>query len=111
MVEDDYKEGGHIVSCRGNPIDSMDTESNISPKTSPYKMKPEYEIQPTENLSEEGTIVKAIPSDYGLFAWMKKLSVETEGIQRVTDADRQYNTTHVWNAATFWYDSLLMRTP
>ena len=44
-------------------------------------------------------------------AWLKKLSVETGGIQRVTDAERADNTTKVWNACTFWYVffSLLMK--
>jgi hypothetical protein len=37
----------------------------------------------------------------GFKAWMKKLSVETGGIQRVTDEDRQTNTSKVWNACTF----------
>jgi hypothetical protein len=38
----------------------------------------------------------------GLKAWAKKLSVETGGIERVTDEERLSNTTHVWNACTFW---------
>jgi hypothetical protein len=45
---------------------------------------------------EEGTIRR------GFRAWAKKLSVETGGIQRVTDEERLSNTTHVWNACTFW---------
>jgi hypothetical protein len=38
----------------------------------------------------------------GLHAWAKALSVESGGIQRVTDEERQNNTTKVWNACTFW---------
>ena len=38
----------------------------------------------------------------GFRAWAKKLSVETKGIERVTDEERLSNTTHVWNACTFW---------
>jgi hypothetical protein len=38
----------------------------------------------------------------GFRTWAKKLSVESGGIQRVTDEERQSNTTHVWNACTFW---------
>lgn len=38
----------------------------------------------------------------GFRAWAKNLSVETGGIQRVTDEERQTNTTKVWNACTFW---------
>jgi hypothetical protein len=45
---------------------------------------------------EKGTIPN------GLRAWVEKLSVESGGIQRVTDEERQNNTTHVWNACTFW---------
>ena len=43
----------------------------------------------------------------GLKAWAKKLSVETGGIERVTDEERLSNTTHVWNACTFWYGRLI----
>ena len=34
--------------------------------------------------------------------WLKKLSVETGGIQRVTNEDRAKNPSKVWNACTFW---------
>ncbi|KAJ4287341.1 hypothetical protein N0V90_012739 [Kalmusia sp. IMI 367209] len=34
--------------------------------------------------------------------WLKKLSVETGGIERVSDEDRANNTSKVWNACTFW---------
>jgi len=36
--------------------------------------------------------------------WSKNalLSVETRGIERVTDEERQQNTTKIWNACTFW---------
>lgn len=32
----------------------------------------------------------------------KKLSIETGGIQRVTEEECEHNATHVWNACTFW---------
>jgi hypothetical protein len=40
-----------------------------------------------------------------LTSWGKNilLSVETRGIERVTEEERQQNTTKVWNACTFWY--------
>lgn len=38
----------------------------------------------------------------GIRAWLKKLSVETGGIQRVTDEERLQNPSKVWNACTFW---------
>ena len=37
-----------------------------------------------------------------LHAWAFSLSVETGGIERVTDEDRSHKTTPVWNACTFW---------
>jgi hypothetical protein len=49
--------------------------------------------------------------------WLRTLSVETGGIERVTDEDRAKNTSKVWNACTFWWvnrptaadDSLLFK--
>jgi len=38
----------------------------------------------------------------GLKYWVKRLAVETGGIERVTDEDRAQNTSKVWNACTFW---------
>lgn len=37
-------------------------------------------------------------------SWGKSLltTVETRGIQRVTDEERRSNTTSVWHACTFW---------
>lgn len=67
------------------------------------KMKPSSDTLPAVDVSEMGTMTKPSLSKYGFFAWAKKLSIETEGIRRVTDEDRKHNTTHVWNAATFWY--------
>ena len=38
-------------------------------------------------------------------AWIyRALSIETGGIERITDDDRQHNTTRFWNATTFWYE-------
>jgi hypothetical protein len=36
-----------------------------------------------------------------------RFDIEEGGIERVTDEDRQQNTTKSWNAATFWYVALL----
>jgi len=33
-----------------------------------------------------------------------RFDMEEGGIERVTDDQRQQNTTKFWNAATFWYD-------
>lgn len=38
----------------------------------------------------------------GIQYWIKRLAVETGGIERVTDEDRAQNTSKVWNACTFW---------
>lgn len=35
----------------------------------------------------------------------RRLSIEEGGIERVTDEERQENTTKFWNATTFWYFS------
>lgn len=36
-------------------------------------------------------------------SWIQsKLRVELKGIERVTDEERQHNTTKFWNACTFW---------
>jgi hypothetical protein len=39
-----------------------------------------------------------------LHGWVRYVlfSIETRGIQRVTEEERQQNTTKVWNACTFW---------
>lgn len=47
----------------------------------------------------------------GVHAWAKALSVESGGIQRVTDEERQSKTTKVWNACTFWYVSVATERP
>jgi len=52
---------------------------------------------------EAGSIDKKNEAPTSRFSqWGKLLSVETGGIQRVTDEERQHNTTKVWNACTFW---------
>ena len=59
---------------------------------------------PTEKSTDE-IDAQSIEKGYvatGFRAWAKNLSVETGGIQRVTDEERQTNTTKVWNACTFW---------
>jgi len=48
---------------------------------------------------EEGVLTTG-----GFKGWVRRalLTVETRGIQRVTDEERQHNPTKVWNACTFW---------
>lgn len=74
--------------------------------TSDCKMDSKLEIAAASNRTdvEEGSIEKSISSP-SIHGWGKSrfCAVETTGIQRVTDADREQNTTHVWNACTFWY--------
>ena len=38
----------------------------------------------------------------GFQRWLNKLSVETGGIERITDEVRAKNSSKVWNACTFW---------
>jgi hypothetical protein len=52
--------------------------------------------------AELGSVEKLGLREPGIRAWAKLLSVETGGIQRVTEEERKENTTHVWNACTFW---------
>jgi hypothetical protein len=55
---------------------------------------------------EAGSIDEKVQSKASKsLGWVQNvlLSVETSGIQRVTDEERQHNTTKVWNACTFWY--------
>ena len=47
----------------------------------------------------------------GLKYWVKKLAVETGGIERVTDEERAKNTSKVWNACTFWSAPSLLTSP
>jgi hypothetical protein len=72
----------------------MDSKKDFPPTT-----QSSYEV-------EEGFIQKYETVQGGRFAglreWAKKISLETGGIQRVTDEERQHNTTKVWNACTFW---------
>ena len=49
-----------------------------------------------------GGIIEKASSNYSFRSWLKKLSVETGGIQRVTDEERRENSSKVWNACTFW---------
>ena len=81
----------------------MDRPTSISSTTLSDKMKPSSDALPAVDVSELGTVTEPKTSRHGFLAWAKKLSIETEGIRRVTDEDRKHNTTHVWNAATFWY--------
>lgn len=58
-------------------------------------------ISTAENPQKE---VSAFDPDKEEPSWMQILSIETGGIQRVTDEERQVNPTKWWNACTFWYD-------
>jgi hypothetical protein len=61
---------------------------------------------PTNDDIHVGSIEK--PSGTSAFKlWLKKLSVETGGIERVTDEERANNPSKVWNACTFWSVSLV----
>jgi hypothetical protein len=42
-------------------------------------------------------------NDGKLANWLKILSIETGGIERVTDEELAKNTSKVWHACTFWY--------
>lgn len=58
----------------------------------------EAEQGDTMNISAQSSTSRVV-------RWAKTLSVETGGIQRVTEEERRQlgSMTHVWNACTFWY--------
>ncbi len=66
-------------------------------KTSMAKKQP-YDV------AEDPIEGKATPVAPLSKSWVKGilLTVETRGIQRVTEEERQQNTSKVWNACTFW---------
>jgi hypothetical protein len=75
----------------------MDSKMNIKQQISTEKSTDGMDTE-----SVEKGVVRG-----GFRVWAKNLSVETGGIQRVTDEERQTNTTKVWNACTFWYVLIL----
>jgi hypothetical protein len=56
----------------------------------------EYIASPLEGKAEQVNLLSG--------SWFRSLllTVETRGIQRVTEEERQANTSKVWNACTFW---------
>jgi hypothetical protein len=71
--------------------------------------KPSFET-PSSNDVGEGAVKKPTAAT-GLKLWLQKLSVETGGIERVTDEQRDKNPSKVWNACTFWYVEVPLATP
>jgi hypothetical protein len=53
---------------------------------------------------EVGSTQKPYSNTSTAETWLKNvlLSVETQGIERVTAEERMQNTTKVWHACTFW---------
>ena len=64
------------------------------------ELKSEFDVAsgPSSSDFEVGSIV----NESWLQRYARLLSVETGGIERVTEEARQHNTTQVWNACTFW---------
>jgi hypothetical protein len=60
----------------------------------------------TPSMSQNGDLpegeMEKVQGATALKLWLKKLSIETGGIERVTDEDRAGETSKVWNACTFW---------
>lgn len=59
-----------------------------------------FEVQSSHDV-RQGAVEKTTKLT-GLKYWVKRLAVETGGIERVTDEERAKNTSKVWNACTFW---------
>ena len=92
-------EGPTTFSTQVVEMDQKTFQSSLDPTNS--ETKSEHDDKSYESHDEEGSIQKVgLASRWGALA--KTLSVETGGIQRVTEEDRQHNATHVWNAGTFW---------
>ena len=62
--------------------------------------------QPYDDVVEDPVEGKAEPPNAFSGSWLRSilLTVETSGIQRVTEEERKQHTTKVWNACTFWYE-------
>ncbi len=58
-----------------------------------------------DDVAEESIKGEALSPKTLSKSWLKSLllTVETSGIQRVTEEERKQNTSKVWNACTFWY--------
>jgi hypothetical protein len=71
-------------------------------KSSKAGLEQQYEPSDVEAASVEDKPTSKVSI---VTSWGKSLltTVETRGIHRVTDEERQSNTTSVWNACTFWY--------
>lgn len=72
---------------------SVDAEHMLSKKS--------LNRTPTNDIQLEYSVLKG--NDGRLSKWLKTLSIETGGIERVTDEERAKNTSKVWHACTFWY--------
>jgi hypothetical protein len=64
------------------------------------KSEPSLVIRTTDDFLTGETVKPPVAT--GLQYWVKRFTVETGGIERVTDEDRAANTSKVWNACTFW---------
>jgi hypothetical protein len=58
-----------------------------------------------DDVVEDSIEEKALRPSLFSASWFRSilLTVETTGIQRVTEEERKQNTSKVWNACTFWY--------
>lgn len=72
----------------------------------PYHLNTSMDSKPEVDVASRpssGNIdVGSVRQESRFWSWIRTLSIETGGIQRVTEEERQQNTTHVWNACTFW---------
>lgn len=65
--------------------------------------KPEAYVASDTSSREEHVGIGELKQEPRWKAWARTLSIEVVGgIQRVTEEERKQNTTHVWNACTFW---------
>jgi hypothetical protein len=70
--------------------------------TTDTEMKSDHSFDVYSNGNVQAGTTEKPTAATGLKYWVKRLAVETGGIERVTDEDRAQNTSKVWNACTFW---------
>jgi hypothetical protein len=64
------------------------------------KSEPSFDVCTNDDFQTGATEKPLVAT--GLRYWAKRFTVETGGIERITDEDRAANTSKVWNACTFW---------
>lgn len=89
-----------LLSFISTPSYNEIANKKVFPLESKMSSEKSFSV-PSSSEVQAGTIGKPTAVS-GIKYWAKRLTVETGGIERITDADRAENTSKVWNACTFW---------